>query len=203
MDLSALLSLAHETTYVECKGSGALSDRPFAAKVIRAALGMSNRRDGGFIIIGVETVDGRLVASGMNSADLRTWNHDDFADQLAKYADPYVSFSLNTKSNGNADFMVIEVNEFNEIPVLCKSQYDDPNKRVILRKGCLYVRSRGKPATTEVASQTEMREVLALATEKGLRSFLATAQRSGIRLDDLHIATAESMYSDQRGKWDE
>jgi predicted HTH transcriptional regulator len=203
MDLSALLSLAHETTYVECKRSGALGDRPFVAKVIRAVLGMSNRRDGGFVLIGVEETGGSLIASGMKDSDLRTWNYDDLADRLAVYADPYVSFSFDIKSNDSARFIVIVVKEFDEIPVLCKSQYDDPNNRVILRKGGLYVRSRGKPATTEVASQTEMREVLSLATEKGIRAFLATAQRSGIRLDDLNLDTAEKMYADQRSKWDE
>jgi hypothetical protein len=125
------------------------------------------------------------------------------ADRLATYADPYISFFLSIETYENANILAIEIKEFDEIPALCKSQYDDLNNRVILRKGGLYVQSRGKPATTEVAGQTEMREVLSLATEKGLRAFLATAQRSGIPLDDLHINSVENMYADQRSKWDE
>jgi hypothetical protein len=99
--------------------------------------------------------------------------------------------------------VVISVKEFDEIPVLCKSQYDDSAGRVILRKGGLYVRPRGKPATTEIANQTEMREVLSLAIEKGLRAFLATARRGGMDLDQMHIKSPEEIYAEQRSNWDE
>jgi hypothetical protein len=164
---------------------------------------MSNRQNGGVIIIGVEEVGGKLAPTGMDSGHLSTWNYDDLADKIAKYADPYVSLSLSIESDNNRNFAIIKVDEFDEIPVLCKSQYEDANNRVILRKGALYVRSRGKPATTEVAGQTEMREVLALAAGKGIRAFLSTARRGGLDPDELHVKSSEDMYAEQRSDWDE
>jgi hypothetical protein len=44
----------------------------------------------------------------------------------------------------------------------------------------LYVRGRGKPETIEVPTQTEMRELLELAVDKGVQAFLARAGRVGL-----------------------
>lgn len=64
-ELNTLFALAHELTHVECKRSGALTNGRFVAKVVRAILGMSNRRDGGVVIVGVEEAAGRrLPAAG-------------------------------------------------------------------------------------------------------------------------------------------
>jgi len=54
-DLESILAQGHETNGVEFKGPGARTDRSFPAKVIRAILGMANRRDGGLVMIGVES----------------------------------------------------------------------------------------------------------------------------------------------------
>ena len=62
--------------------------------------------------------------------------------------------------------IVIKVNEFADIPILCKKDF--PN---VLRKGACYVRPRRKPETTEIPSQVDMRDLLDLATEKKLRKF--------------------------------
>jgi predicted HTH transcriptional regulator len=201
--LSTILALAHELSRVECKRSEPLTNRPFMARIVRAILGMSNRRDGGVVIVGVEETPTGLSPRGVESQHLATWNYDYLSDQVARYADPYASFTLSVEEHNNANYVLIEVSEFADIPVLCKSQYDDPRGRTILRKGALYVRSRSKPATTEVASQTEMREVIALGIEKGLRDFLTTARRA-----DISLATAEDTsniekYRTQLAGWDE
>lgn len=49
-----LLALGHEQQGVEFKGPGPRTDKYLQGKVLRAILGMANRRDGGHIIIGVE-----------------------------------------------------------------------------------------------------------------------------------------------------
>ena len=54
-DFESLLALGHETNGVEFKGRGSRSDSAFLAGVIRAVLGMANRRDGGLVILGVES----------------------------------------------------------------------------------------------------------------------------------------------------
>lgn len=175
-EFQQVISLRHELHGVEFKGPGPRSDAPFLAKVIRAALGMANRRDGGVIVIGVaETAQG-LHPEGLNPGDLTTWSYDAVAAGIAPYVDPKIDFELEVHQHQGASYVVLLVEEFDDIPVLCARDYQPD-----LRKGGLYVRTRRQPETTEVPSQTEMRELLDLAAEKRVRSFLATAQRVGLQ----------------------
>ena len=93
------------------------------AVVVRAVLGMANRRDGGRVIIGVEEVDNELNPVGLNEADLATWNYDDVADRLAVYADPSVSFEREVKEYNGNQYVILYIEEFADIPVLCKRHY--------------------------------------------------------------------------------
>jgi hypothetical protein len=85
-------------------------------------------------------------------------------------------------------FVVISVDEFDELPVICaRGAYS-------CRVGAVYVRTRRKPETSEIPSQTEMRELLNLATDKALAAFLARTRRAGIGLpphDDTTDAAAK------------
>ena len=119
---------------------------------------MANRRDGGRVFIGVEEVDDELNLVGLNEVDLATWNYDDVADRFAVYADPSVSFEREVKEYNGNQYVILYIEEFAEIPVLCKRDYQG-----VLRSGACYVRSSRKPETSEIPTQTEMRELLQLA----------------------------------------
>jgi len=74
------------------------------------------------------------------------------------------------------------VHEFAEVPVLARK--DSPAKnggKLVIRQGGCYVRPRLKPASVEVPTQTEMRELLD-AADKMLRRFLARASTAGVVL---------------------
>ncbi|MEK7397233.1 MAG: hypothetical protein AAB116_09905, partial [Candidatus Poribacteria bacterium] len=47
-------------------------------------------------------------------------------------------------------------------------------------EGAMYVRPRGKIETSEVRTQIEMREIVEMATDKNLRSFIERMGRAGI-----------------------
>jgi len=81
-------------------------------------------------------------------------------------------------------FVELEVHEFDELPILCKTTYMErpPTQQVILREGACYVRRRGKPETSEIPTQSEMRELLDLAIEKGVRRFITRALAVGLEL---------------------
>ena len=53
---------------------------------------MANRRDGGFVVMGVADSDGVPDPVGLSGEDLETWKQDDIASKLAEYTDPSVSF---------------------------------------------------------------------------------------------------------------
>ena len=173
-EFAELLALGYERRGTEFKGPGPRS-HPFLAKVIRAVLGMANQQDGGVVVIGVTDTNGVLSPTGLAEADLATWRFDDVAAAVASFADPFVSFELEIRSHDAKRFVVLHVREFEGIPVLCRRDYPE-----ILRAGACYVRTRRKPETTEVPSQTEMRDLLQLAITKGLRAFVAQAVASGL-----------------------
>jgi hypothetical protein len=174
-----LLAYGREQYGVEFKGPGSRKDKHLLAKVIRAVLSMANRRNGGIVIVGIEEKNGELTPVGISDADLRTWNYDDFADSVAKYADPGVTFDLQILDYGDNNYAIIDVKEFEDIPVLCKRSYQK-----VLRAGACYVRTRRKPETIEIPTQSEMRDLLDLATTKALRRYVSMATIAGLGISE-------------------
>ena len=179
-----LLVLSYEPRGLEFKGARPRTDRLFFARVVRACLGMANLRDGGRVIIGVDERGGVLDPVGLSDADLATWRYDDIAAGLATYADPMITFDIYVHEYQGRRFVELEVHEFDELPILCRTTYMErpPTQQVILREGACYVRRRGKPETSEIPTQSEMRELLDLAIEKGVRRFIARARAVGLVL---------------------
>ncbi|MGA4685934.1 helix-turn-helix domain-containing protein [Micromonospora sp. AB353] len=178
-DVQQLLTLGHEIRSFEVKGPGDLDNKAYCAKVARAAIALGNLRDGGLICIGID--DKRMVdmLPGLSATQLSGWSDfDNVNDALARYADPPVAFHLYPIQLVNGiDVVAIEVAEFEDIPHLCRRDYQD-----ILQKGMMYVRPRGKPESVPVPSPTEMREVLDLAITKGVREFIRRAGVAGVHL---------------------
>ena len=174
-EFAQAIALGHELSGIEFKSPGPLSDSRLVAQVIKAVLGMANRRDGGSVIIGVTEQEGRPVPVGLGAADLSAWHYDALADRIARYADPGVRFELEIKAYNGSRYVVIEVAEFDDIPVLCRRAYNG-----VLRRGACYVRTRRKPETTEIPTQADMRDLLDLATVKWIRRYGDWMRRAGL-----------------------
>ena len=129
-DFIRIMELRRELSGVEFKSPGPMSNRRLVAQVIKAILGMSNRRDGGIVIIGVEDSSGVLTPVGLMSSALDSWTPDALSDQVSNYADPSASFTLEKREYEGNVYVAIEVEEFSDIPVLCKRDYGD-----VLRAG--------------------------------------------------------------------
>lgn len=152
------------------------------AKLTKATLAMSNLRDGGVIVIGMDEIEnGKWIPAGMPPSDFDSYNQDHCVEHFNKYADPFVECTIHKIRHEAKLFVIIEVSEFDELPVVCKKD-DSAN----LERGRIFIRSRSKNETTRVQSQTEMREILTLATEKGVRKFITTIERSGLKVTDIH-----------------
>ncbi len=194
-----LVTLRYEPRGLEFKGARRRTDRLFFARVTRAALGMANLRDGGRIIIGVDEQEGVLNPAGLSAGDLATWRYDDVAAGFAAYADPALDFDLHVHEYQGRRFVVLEIHEFDELPVLCKLTYQEPppSHQVILRDGACYVRSRRKPETSEIPTQAEMRELLDLAIEKGVRRFIARARAVGLELPGRPAPSDQDQFDQQ------
>ncbi len=194
-DFTRIMELGHELSGVEFKSPGSISNRRLIAQVIKAILGMCNRRDGGTVIIGVADDQGVLNQVGLTESEVSEWSYDSLADQIARYADPSASFRLDVKEYDGNPYVVIEVEEFADIPVLCKRSYDD-----VLRDGACYVRPRRKPETSEIPTQADMRDLLELAIDKGVTQFLERAQRVGLTSRAEVRATDQEQFDEQLGE---
>ena len=114
-----------------------------------------------------------------------------------RYADPNVNFDLEVREYNGNRYVVLQVDEFLDVPVLCKKAYGD-----VLRGGACCVRTRRKPETSEIPTQAHMRDLLDLAIEKGVRRFLAQAQRVGLAVLPTVTpqATDQERFDEQLGE---
>lgn len=180
-ELGEYLALGHELRGVEFKPGGPWSDKDFSALVIRAVLGLANNTGGGYVILGIEEeADGSLSYLGMDAKALKTWKYDDVSSRIGSFADPMVTFRLVHLKKDDCQYLVVEVDEFEHAPILCKKDYVNTNNKQVLRAGACYVRSVHKPETSELARQEDMRHLLELATEKRLQTFVAQAFKAGL-----------------------
>ena len=193
-EFAQIMGLAHEIRGLEFKGPGRSTDRRLFAQVVKAVLGMANRRDGGRVVVGVEDHGDSLQPVGLDDTQLATWNYDDVADRIATYADPSVAFDLEVTEYNGRSYVVIQVEEFADVPVLCKRAYDD-----VLRDGACYVRPRRKPETTDIPTYADMRDLLDLAVEKGVRRLLAQVQRVGLTVPPDITVTDQERFNEQLG----
>jgi predicted HTH transcriptional regulator len=198
--LAEFLARGREQPGVEFKGSFPRTDKLFFAKVTRAVLGMANHRDGGYVVVGVEDVNGTLEAKGLDPAALTTWRYDHVADGIAVYADPSVEFDLAVVRHDDKDFVVIRVEEFSTVPVLCRKTYTTREQgEVTLREGACYIRPRRKPETIEVSTYADLRDLIDLATEKGVRVFVERAHAAGMQVGGQPKVAHKSRFAQQRG----
>jgi hypothetical protein len=200
-DLQLMLAQGHETSGVEFKPAGECRGY-LLAQVARAVLGLANRRDGGFVIVGVDEDANGVTPRGLTEDALKSWSFDDVSAQVNAYADPSVEFELFTPELDAKVFVVLHVAEFATVPVLCRKGWTankESGGKSVLRQGACYVRSSSKPETSEIPTQTEMRELLDIATEKRLRAYFSLSAAAGLAVSDLARTAAANAFGSEPG----
>lgn len=188
-ELVALIELGREDRSVEYKESLAWDN--LKNKIAKTALGMVSIRDGGTIAIGVSERSGGPVPEGMPAEDVGTYDEDDIRAYVNRFADPYVRLELHRVSRDELEFIAIVVHEFDQVPVVCKRD------SIGLRNGAIYTRSHRMPETCEVPSQTEMRKIIDMATDKGVRRFLERGRAVGLLPGETADRTDSEKYDEE------
>jgi len=139
------------------------------ARVTKSILAMSNLRDGGHVIVGVEEdASGRGLPAGIRDADKRTYTYDLVADFVRQYAEPYAQFNLDFVVDGGKSFVILSIAGFDEVPVVCRKNFDG-----VLAEGRVYVRPQsGRPRSEAVTSYVDMRELMDIGAERKLKQYL-------------------------------
>ncbi len=165
-------------------------------KIAKTAMAMANKRDGGIIVIGVSKNGEIHEAIGMEDTHFSTFKDDEIAAFINKYAEPFVITSVSRPCVKGKNFVVIAIKEFEHLPVICaKAGPED------LKQGAVYIRGYAQNETRIVECQTEMRELLDIAVERGLRFFLGRAAGAGLQTrlsptDDERFSTEQREFVD-------
>lgn len=138
-------------------------------EVIRSILGMSNIRDGGLIILGIEKdrVTGNYTLKGMQRRHLQTYDSDHIYQIIRNFSTPESKFEVINVEFKGMFFIIFDVQAFLFSPVICV------NKKVNIRKlenSVIYIRNH-KPETKKITEPSEMQELINLAVERELSSF--------------------------------
>ncbi|MGI0022643.1 MAG: AlbA family DNA-binding domain-containing protein, partial [Nitrososphaeraceae archaeon] len=183
------------TRYCEFKGN-IKWDNDTKCKIIKTILGMSNVRDGGNIIIGVEwnTTADRFEAVGLLPSDATTYDNDTISSIVNNYADTHADISVKHFPFNDKVLVVIEVHEYGEA-VICKQEYRNPLGELVLENGAIYTRRHRMPETTKVTS-VEMREITEFVSEKLLRREIQLLQSLGI-IPRIPTTTGMTTHTDE------
>ena len=176
-ELIQLITHAREERNLEYKGNISWDAPQSRASLIKTILAMSNVRDGGAIVIGVGQHGENFVLTGLSQKNFDTFKQNDISSLVNEFTDPYVEITVRRIDYEHKNYVVIQVEEFSEIPVICKR---DGEKG--LRRGAIYTRPRRKIESAEIPSQVEMREILDMALEKYIRKFKKQFSRSGLEI---------------------
>ncbi len=112
-----------EERNIEYKSSVSWNDPKIKAKISKCILAMSNIRDGGYLVIGVN--DKAFDPVGMTKEDFDSFNQDNINSHIANYADPFVDITVFSEEHEGKKFIIIRINEFHEIPIICKKDFDE------------------------------------------------------------------------------
>lgn len=187
-----LIEIGRETRNIEYKRTYNWNVPSHKAKIVKSILAMSNIKDGGYLILGVDENNGTFTPVGMPKADFDLLNTDDILAFTNRFADPYVDIKLYKDLYEGMLFTVIEVQEFQQYPIVCKSNGEEN-----LRCGSIYTRTRRMYESAVVPSQTEMREIIEMAVDKGIREFNRRVSYVGIGVQSQ--LSAEEQYDQELG----
>ena len=155
-----LLTLKTETRNVDYKQTlnwaNATNDQK--CEIVKDILAMANTQDGARIIIGV--ADSRHDLVGLDQESFDSFDTTKVNDFLRKYADPPCSCNIYKHQIDAFRVVLIDVAEFKEVPILCKTNAQSSNSgKMILRQGGLYIRT-DKASSEVVSTSEEMRDLL-------------------------------------------
>ncbi len=159
VELEQRLEAASETQSFEVKASMVWDHKSLAKDI----LALSNIRDGGVILIGIQ--DGTFVRQGVDETVRATYDVDIMRDQMTQYADPHVDFSVSFPADSAGKvYVAIEVAPFREVPVICRKDSADT------RAGAIYFRnSNRRIESAPVSNSYDMRDILTVAVARTMQ----------------------------------
>lgn len=192
-DLRFYIEHLKEERYIEYKGAMMWTGNDSTKlKIAQAMMAMCNLRNGGVIVVGLtETKRGVWEADGMSEEQARSFNQDDIAQWVNECAVPAVQFTVKTLVYDKRRFVIIQVREFDSVPVVCRKQKTIGSQT--LRPGSIYYRSNRKYESAPISSEEDMRELIGLAVDKGVARELKRLRELGLVGTDSQVQETSAL----------
>ena len=162
------IQASRETRWVEYKRSKPWADLQW--KIIKAALGMGNLKEGGLVIIGMAEDNQEWSPTGIHQKHVETYDTDEITTALNKYISPHLEPVILRVPLDKKEFLAIHFPGFEDAPLICKKNPPDTAKEFV--KGGFYVRPPGLARTTKVESAEQMRELIELVARSRARRII-------------------------------
>src|SRR5262245_603246 len=171
-ELERILRSGREGLAVEFKRSANWAEDATRGKVVKASLAMANLRDGGILAFGLEEKDGNptFELAGVLQADSDSFAQDSVITTVNAHATPHIDLSVEHLKVDDKLFVAIIVRQFADYPIICARDFVVAGRPVVIR-GRMYCRSRRMPESTEVQTPEDLRDIIDLATAKGLERY--------------------------------
>ena len=131
--------------------------------LVKDILAMSNHRDGGSIVIGVQ--DRTFDRQGVDDETIATYDIDIMRAQMLRYSDPATRFNVQVVTDAAEApqrYVVINVASFEKLPVICKRQ----NQKDV-HPGRLYYRtSTGAVESAAISNSEDMLELILTSVQR-------------------------------------
>ena len=157
-----------EERYLEYKGAMSWESDVTKEKIAKAIVAFSNIAGGGVIVVGMrEFRKGVWEPVGVTNDQLDSFKQDDVAQFVNDRFVPAAQFSIYPIVVDELWFVLIQVQEFDRIPLICRSPFTRKGK-VVLRPSAVYYRSKRKIESAEIGTEEDMRDLTELAIAKGV-----------------------------------
>lgn len=166
-DIRRLLTLKSEGPNLDYKAGfeWTKANRDLKYELIRDLIALANTKDGGRVVFGVNDADLEFV--GVSQVVFESIDPTDVVGTLHENAVPKVRCAVYKRDIDGKRVVVFDVAEFEETPIICSKPISslEGNKRVILRRGALYIRT-GAGSTEEIVAPDDMRSVIERAVRR-------------------------------------
>ena len=198
-DLQLYIQRGKEERYLEYKRSMIWTGNDTTkVKIAKAMMAMANLSNGGVIVVGMqEPTRGVWVPEVMTPQQIASFTQDDVAQWVNDYATPTVQFSIESfPLNGN-QFVIIQVQEFDAAPVICRKQKITGGEN--LESGVIYYRSNRKIESAPISTDEDLRELISLAVDKGTSKQVIRLRSLGLIPTETTNKRDTQQYETERG----
>jgi hypothetical protein len=194
-ELESIIEIGQEERNIEFKQDENWDS--LKLQIIKTSMAMANRRDGGYIVIGMKQLHNQTFErTGVCEVNLKTYDRDTIEESINEFAEPCIRVRLENVyiQNNNNPFLFIIIDEFIDTPIICK--YDKKG----LEKGAIYYRSSSKNETAKIGLYEDMKELIELTVLKGMRKYLQNLEYIGIKFKETETPNDEDKFKQQRGE---